>query len=150
MGTLPQSQTTQHEIREVIAEREAAIRDRDARRVVQVHTADTVIFDLAPPLRLKGSDALDPEALEDWFATWAGPIGLEHRDLDVTVAGDLAFAHGLLHLTGSRTSGEQTDVLVRQTFCLRRVNGAWRIVHEHASVPFYMDGSYRAAVDLKP
>jgi ketosteroid isomerase-like protein len=71
-------------------------------------------------------------------------------DLDVTVAGDLAFAHGLLHLTGSRTSGEQTDVWVRQTFCLRRVNGAWRIVHEHASVPFYMDGSYRAAVDLKP
>ena len=55
-----------------------------------------------------------------------------------------------LHLTGSRTSGEQTDVWVRQTFCLRRVNGAWRIVHEHASVPFYMDGSYRAAVDLKP
>jgi ketosteroid isomerase-like protein len=118
--------------------------------VVQVHTADTVIFDLAPPLRLKGSDALDPKALEDWFATWTGPIGLEHRDLDVTVAGDLAFAHGLLHLTGSRTSGEQTDVWVRQTFCLRRVNGAWRIVHEHASVPFYMDGSYRAAVDLKP
>src|SRR5688500_965077 len=29
MGTLPQSQTTQHEIREVIAEREAAIRGRD-------------------------------------------------------------------------------------------------------------------------
>ena len=86
MGTLPQSQTTQHEIRKVIAEREAAIRDRDARRVVQVHTADTVIFDLAPPLRLKGSDALDPKALEDWFATWAGPIGLTRvAQLDVRV-----------------------------------------------------------------
>jgi ketosteroid isomerase-like protein len=143
MSNFPQSQIDRDEIREVIAEREAAIRARDARRVVQVHTTDTVIFDLAPPLRLKGADVLDPRALEDWFATWTGPIGLEHRDLDVTVAGDLAFAHGLLHLTGSRTSGEQTDVWVRQTFCLR-------IVHEHASVPFYMDGSYRAAVDLKP
>jgi hypothetical protein len=25
----------------------------------------------------------------------------------------------------------------------------WLITHEHASVPFYMDGSVRAAVDLK-
>ena len=24
------------------------------------------------------------------------------------------------------------------------------IVHEHESVPFYMDGSFRAAIDLKP
>jgi ketosteroid isomerase-like protein len=30
------------------------------------------------------------------------------------------------------------------------MNGEWRIVHDHSSVPFYMDGSYRAAVDLKP
>jgi PhnB protein len=30
------------------------------------------------------------------------------------------------------------------------VRGAWKIVHEHSSTPFYMDGSYRAAVDLKP
>jgi ketosteroid isomerase-like protein len=34
--------------------------------------------------------------------------------------------------------------------CLRKTNGQWRIVHDHSSVPFYMDGSYRAAVDLKP
>ena len=150
MSALPQGRTEQDDIREVIAERAAAIRDHDARRVVQVYMTDTVIYDLAPPLRLKGADALEPNALEDWFATWTGPIGLEHRDLDITAAGDLAFAHGLLHLTGSRTSGEKTDVWVRQTYCLRRVNGAWRIVHEHASVPFYMDGSYRAAVDLEP
>jgi len=24
------------------------------------------------------------------------------------------------------------------------------VTHEHVSVPFYTDGSYRAAVDLKP
>jgi hypothetical protein len=32
--------------------------------------------------------------------------------------------------------------------CLRRVDGRWRIVHDHSSVPFYLDGSYRAAVEL--
>ena len=40
--------------------------------------------------------------------------------------------------------------LVRVTACHRKINGKWLITHEHVSVPFYMDGSYRAAVDLKP
>jgi PhnB protein len=39
---------------------------------------------------------------------------------------------------------------VRATVGLRKIDGKWSIVHEHLSVPFYMDGSYRAAVDLKP
>jgi ketosteroid isomerase-like protein len=32
----------------------------------------------------------------------------------------------------------------------RDEHGAWKIAHEHTSVPFYMDGSFRAAIDLKP
>ena len=150
MSTRVQGKTDQDQIRDLIAGREATIRDRDARRVVQAYTADTVNFDLPPPLQLKGADAVSPKGLEDWFATWRAPIGIEHRDLQITAAGDLGFAHCLLHLTGPRTTGEETDVWVRQTFGFRRVDGAWRIAHEHTSVPFYMDGSYRAAVDLKP
>jgi ketosteroid isomerase-like protein len=51
---------------------------------------------------------------------------------------------------GTRTNGEETDVWVRVTACRRKINGKGLITHEHVSVPFYMDGSYRAAVDLKP
>jgi ketosteroid isomerase-like protein len=32
----------------------------------------------------------------------------------------------------------------------RKVGGRWLIAHEHASVPLYMDGSEKAAIDLKP
>jgi ketosteroid isomerase-like protein len=39
---------------------------------------------------------------------------------------------------------------VRLTACRRKINGKWLITHEHVSVPFYMDGSSRAAVDLTP
>ncbi len=53
-------------------------------------------------------------------------------------------------MTGRKTDGEVIDLWRRQTFGLKRVRGAWKIVHEHSSVPFYMDGSYRAAIDLKP
>jgi ketosteroid isomerase-like protein len=48
-----------------------------------------------------------------------------------------------------RQGGEDQDLWFRTTMCLRKINARWRIVHDHSSVPFYMDGSYRAAVDLK-
>jgi ketosteroid isomerase-like protein len=39
---------------------------------------------------------------------------------------------------------------LRITRTLARMAGDWRITHEHESVPFHMDGSFRAAVDLEP
>ncbi|MGF7159099.1 PhnB protein [Rhodoligotrophos appendicifer] len=127
----------------------AAIRAKDTASAIAPYSADFVRFDLAPPLATSGPD-LDPQDLEAWFATWRGPIGYQFRDLDVSAAGDLAFAHGYLHISGTKVDGEQPALWARITFCLRRRDGAWKIVHEHSSVPFYMDGSYRAATDLHP
>lgn len=142
------------EIRAVIETRAEAIRNKDLSRALAVYTPDVVNFDLPPPLRFVGAAALDPKGLGGWFDTWAGPIGLDLRDFQVVVEGDIAFAHGLVRIHGKRTGGESTgkatDVWVRQTLGFRRVAGAWKIAHEHTSVPFYMDGSFRAAVDLKP
>ena len=45
---------------------------------------------------------------------------------------------------------ESIEVWYRSTFGLRRIEGSWRIAHRHDSTPFYMDGSFRAATDLKP
>ena len=42
------------------------------------------------------------------------------------------------------------DMWNRATIGFRRIDGRWLITHLHSSVPFYMDGSFRAAVDLKP
>ena len=88
--------------------------------------------------------------VEEWFATWQGPIGYEIRDPIITVGEGVAFSYSLNRIYGKRTNGENTDVWVRVTAGFRKVNGKWLITHEHVSVPFYMDGSDRAAVDLKP
>jgi ketosteroid isomerase-like protein len=150
MSEASNAASDQAQIHDVIEARADAIRSKNTDRALAVYTRDVVNFDLPPPLRFVGSEALNPQGLGGWFATWDGPIGLEHRDLQVFADGDLAFAHALVHLGGKRTSGETTDVWVRQTFGFRRVDGVWKIAHEHTSVPFYMDGSYRAAVDLQP
>lgn len=125
-----------------------SLRAKDASGVMTHYADGALSFDLAPPLTHRGDEIR--QGLEAWFPTWDGPIGYELRDLAVTVGGDVAFAHGLARLTGKRTDGTETDVWFRTTVCLRRIGAEWTIVHEHSSVPFYMDGSYKAAVDLRP
>jgi PhnB protein len=105
---------------------------------------------LAPPLQYVGAEAHNPKELTDWFDTWKGPIGYDLCDFSVAAGEDLAYSYGLVHMSGTRTDGGETDVWVRQTLCLRRIGDAWKIAHEHTSVPFYMDGSNKAALDLKP
>jgi PhnB protein len=72
------------------------------------------------------------------------------NDLKINLGGDVAFTHSLNRLTGDKKSGEKVDIWVRVTLGFRKINGEWLVTHEHASVPFYMDGSFRAAVDLRP
>ena len=64
----------------------------------------------------------------------------------------LLIAHLLVdnHPTGTSKSGKTSDVWFRSTLGFRKVGGEWKIVHEHESVPFLMDGSDKAALGLKP
>lgn len=112
------------------------------------HLADDVVsYDLAPPLQHVGPDR---QAVQTWFDTWDGPIGWAMTGTHVEVSGDLAVTRGLGHMTGTKKDGEKADVWVRVTVVLRRIGGAWKITHQHTSVPFLMDGSDKAALDLKP
>jgi uncharacterized protein (TIGR02246 family) len=137
-------------IRKIIAERARAIHDRDAEAAVRYYSDDVVNFDLAPPLAYRGREATDPAELKSWFDSWGGPINLTFHQLAVHRADGVAFAHGLMRMTGPRTDGTQTDVWVRITLGLVEHDGAWRIVHEHQSFPTKMDGSGLSASDLKP
>jgi len=141
--------SSETEVRELIADLSKALHDKDARRVLSHYAPGSVIFDLAPPLQHEGSGAASEKELKEWFATWQGPIGHETRDVSITTDGDVAYCHGFIRISGTKVDGERADVWARQTTCLKKIGGAWKITHEHTSVPFYMDGN-KAALDLKP
>jgi PhnB protein len=137
-------------IRAVLQGWAAATAAKDADGALSAYAADVVRYDLAPPLATEGTMALDRATLEAWFASWQGPIGFELHRVRVASEGSLALCHGFLLISGTKIDGQETEVWTRLTLELRRTGGAWRIMHEHVSVPFYMDGSLRAAVDLRP
>ena len=143
MTTTSTPVTDEDQIRAVIADRAAAMHDRDAERFVAHYAPQVVKFDLPPPLQLTGPQARAAEALRAWFASHpGGPISYEIRDLTVTADGDVAFCHSLNHLAGA--------LWFRSTIGFRKIGGKWLIAHEHNSTPFYMDGSDKAALDLQP
>ena len=133
----------EEQIGAVIADRAAAMRERDAERFVAHYAPQVVKFDLAPPLMYTGTETRDAEALRAWFASHpGGPIDYQIRGLTVAAGGDVAFCHSLNQLGGA--------LWFRSTIGLRKTGGQWKITHEHNSAPFYMDGSDKAALDLQP
>jgi ketosteroid isomerase-like protein len=136
-------------IRELMAAKAAAMRTGDVGQLVAQYTPDVVKFDLAPPLLNPGPR--DANMLKNWFAGFAGPVGYEIRDLQVTAGGDVAFCHSVNRLSAIPSGmSAKFDLWFRVTVCLRKLGSEWLIAHEHNSTPFYMDGSFKAALDLKP
>ena len=139
------------EIRSIIADHAKAHHDKNV-DLLLAHGGEAFLsFDLAPPLQNKGGSSKEARReIEAWFATWKGPIGLEELDLVVTAGDNIAFSTSLTRMTGAKTDGAEVSLWFRTTNGFRKENGKWKIVHVHSSVPFYMDGSSRACLDLKP
>jgi len=136
------------QVRQRVASWAKALRAKDVDGLMSHYAQEIVVFDLAPPLELKGVVAYRKN-WTDWFATFQGPVGYEIRDLDVATAGDVTFCRSLNRITGTRTTGENSDAWVRATVGFRKVGGIWIITHEHFSVPINME-TFQGALDVKP
>jgi len=145
----PAGSDTASAIRARLASWDEALRAKDLDALMAHYAPEIVVFDLAPPLVYAGLAAYRAN-FADWFPTWDGPIGIARRDVVIEAAGGLALVRSLHRLTGRRTDGTATDTWVRATIAFRSMGGAWMIVHEHLSVPFYMEPPFRAAIDLRP
>ena len=109
---------------------------------------DAVIaYDVAPPLQYKGKEAYRKD-YEEFLSQYDGPIHVEFRDVSVLSRGDVGFIHALERLSGKLKNGQQSDVWLRATSGIRKMNGKWLIVHDHISVPTDFE-SGKALLDLK-
>lgn len=120
------TQTDESTIRQVLELWAQAVRKRNMEGILANHTEDIVMFDVPVPLQSRGMAAY--RMTWDLFFQY-GPSGKPAFDiveLDVTVGGDVAYAHGILSLNDSQ---------LRLTVGLRREANQWRIAHEHHSFP---------------
>lgn len=128
-----------------------ALRSKNTERVVSHYDPSNTMYVLSPPLQSTPENSQGAAGVQAWFDTFTGDrIDFEVRDLHIESSGEIAFAYFLCRMAAKKKEGPDMDIWVRNTLCFGKKGREWKITHQHESVPFYMDGSLRAAIDLKP
>jgi uncharacterized protein (TIGR02246 family) len=137
-------------VRRLLDRWERAFRAKDIDAVMSVYVPGPglVAFDVAPPLARVGRDTYRSN-YEEFFAQYEGPLDVELRDLRIVAGNDVAFIHCLERMTGTLKGGQKSEVWLRVTSGLRRINGRWLIIHDHISAPADF-ATGKAVLDLKP
>jgi uncharacterized protein (TIGR02246 family) len=122
-------------VRAIVEAWVGAINRHDLEGVLANHAADIVMYDVPPPYDgVRGIDAYR----DTWppFFDWlrSGAV-FERQELDVTVGGDVAFAHGLLRCGKPDDLATRPDVRLRVTVGMRKQGERWVVTHEHHSFP---------------
>jgi uncharacterized protein (TIGR02246 family) len=123
------------EIRELIAAWSRAVEAKDPAQITRDYADDVVLYDAIPPYKTVGAEAIR-STWEQCFPFFPESFRSEHRDLVIHADGDLAFVHGLHHFVPTPADHACGQTWLRITVCFRRIEGRWKVVHEHVSIPF--------------
>ncbi|MBT1539567.1 nuclear transport factor 2 family protein [Ralstonia solanacearum] len=122
------------QLRALIQEWAEAVRAKDVNAVMRHYAPDVVVFDVMPPLFVKGAESYRRN-WQDWFDVLEGPADFQFVDLHLVVGAYLACCFSVNRLRARYRDGAKHDAQTRATVCWRKIDGRWLVVHEHASVP---------------
>lgn len=108
----------------------AAVRARDLGGILAHHSTGIVMFDLPPPLVVRGIEAY-ARTWRTFFSAQAAPVVFDILDLEVSAGSEVAFAVARMRCVDH----EAGELEFRLTVGLRKIRGAWMVVHEHHSLP---------------
>lgn len=123
------------EIRTLIGQWAAALERKDVEGLTAEYVPDAVLFDAIPPYKSEGVEAIR-EVWSGCLPHFPAQFQSEHRDLVVTMTGEMAVVHGLHRVVPEDPNHPCGNTWLRITVCFRRVAGGWKVFHEHVSLPF--------------
>jgi uncharacterized protein (TIGR02246 family) len=122
-------------IRRLIEDWASAIRAKDIAGVIAHHTEDVLMFDVPPPVAVRGIAAYRETWPPFFTALTQGAAAFEIVELNVTAGETVAFATAVLRCGSTDELAKDPTPRLRLTLGLRKVDGAWSIAHEHHSFP---------------
>ena len=128
--------TAESEINALIAAWADAVRRHDLPAILAHHDDDIVMFDVPPPLQSRGL-AEYSKTWDLFFAYHRPGQAFDVEELQIYAGDTVAFAVAIMRCGSATASGPPAPggFQFRLTIGLRKVDGAWRIRHEHHSVP---------------
>jgi uncharacterized protein (TIGR02246 family) len=124
----------QSEILTLIERWAQAVRNQDRAAIREHHDPDMLMFDVPPPFLSRGLEAY-MATWEMFFASVEKPVAFDFHDIEITAGADVAFATAVGSCVNIDTKGKREPLQFRLTMGLRKIDGRWRIMHEHHSLP---------------
>jgi uncharacterized protein (TIGR02246 family) len=126
--------TDEAEIRRLIERWAKAVREEDRAAIRADHDPDILMFDVPPPFLSRGLDAY-MATWETFFAFQEKPVSFDFRDVQIHCGQEVAFATAVGHCVNIDKNGQREPLEFRLTMGLRKLDGKWRVMHEHHSLP---------------
>ena len=121
-------------VKNVIDRYMAAVKASDADDLLALYADDVHVFDMMEPFERHGSES-GREMLQAWLGDESATQHCAIEDLHVVESGDLAAARAAVRYGVTMADGTNHTMWNRATWTLQRIDGEWKIVTEHTSVP---------------
>jgi uncharacterized protein (TIGR02246 family) len=111
-----------------------AVREENRAGIRADHDSEMLMFDVPPPFLSRGLDAY-MATWETFFSCAEKPVAFDFHDVKITAGNDVAFATATGRCVDTDSKGKREQLEFRLTMGLRKMDGRWRVVHEHHSLP---------------
>lgn len=148
--TVKVSLTQAAEVRHQLDAMIRAIRNGRLAEITSFYSQAIVAYDMMPPLKFTDLNSYRQTAWMDCFITaFQFPVSYEYREDQLFVTDEYAIRTGEVHMSGVlKKNSERVENRLRNTTVLQKMDGEWKIIHEHNSVPIGQD--MKALMNLKP
>lgn len=121
------------EIRVLIDRWAKAVREQNRAGIRADHDSEMLMFDVPPPFLSRGLDAY--MATWELFFSCSEKSVFDFHDVKITAGKDVAFATAIGRCASVYPDGKREALEFRLTMGLQKLDGSWRVMHEHHSVP---------------
>jgi ketosteroid isomerase-like protein len=121
-------------IRGLIGKWAKAVREEDRTAIRADHDSNILMFDVPPPFLSRGLDAY-MATWELFFSSTEKPLTFDFSDVQITCGQEVAFATAIGRCVNIDANGKREPLEFRLTMGLRKIDGEWRVMHEHHSLP---------------
>jgi uncharacterized protein (TIGR02246 family) len=122
------------DIRALIERWAKAVREEDSEGIRADHDPAILMFDVPPPFLSRGLDAY-MATWETFFSRAEKPVAFDFHDVKITAGTDVAFATATGRCVDVDPKGKREELEFRLTMGLKKIDGRWRVMHEHHSLP---------------
>lgn len=133
---------TESGVKDVFDRYAKAVNASDVDALLALYADDVHVFDMMEPFERHGRES-GREMMQAWLGDASATQDCAIEDISVIESGDLATARAAVRYGVTMADGTHHTMWGRATWTLRRIDGKWKIVTEHTSVPL-------GAEDMQP